>query len=387
MRFFPLGEGGALWRDDGRQIWCLNAPSAVLWCLLGDGTGRGALARGLAERFSVEPARADRDVAEVLDRFEREGLLLDSTAPAAPEFDPAPPEPEPGPPLVEPRSWAFEASFLVAGRRLGLRCDDAGLGRAFARAAAHLGAEPGEPADADLAVAGAADGGWEVYLDGRRVGAALPRGQVLPQLFALAFDRACRWLEDRLLLHAAVVVRDGRALMLPAETGRGKTTLAAAFAARGWTLYSDELAVLAPPDLAVHPFPMPLGVKQGSAGALERFFPGLAARPYSLRADGKRVHYLCPPAASLPPAGAAAPVAVIAFPRFEAGAPARLTPLDAPAALERLVATGSSERPLTAADVGTLVGLADGVPCVDLAFGDLGAAVAAVEGLWAGTCR
>ncbi|NJN00399.1 MAG: hypothetical protein HC793_01690 [Aquincola sp.] len=43
-----------------------------------------------------------------------------------------------------------------------------------------------------------------------------------------------------LLLHAAALVKDGCALLMPAVPGSGKSTLAAALSLRGWRLLSDE---------------------------------------------------------------------------------------------------------------------------------------------------
>ena len=47
-----------------------------------------------------------------------------------------------------------------------------------------------------------------------------------------------------LLLPAAAVERDGKALLLPAYPGGGKSTLAASLATRDWRLLSDEFAVV-----------------------------------------------------------------------------------------------------------------------------------------------
>ncbi|MFX9020101.1 hypothetical protein ABTN35_21005, partial [Acinetobacter baumannii] len=45
----------------------------------------------------------------------------------------------------------------------------------------------------------------------------------------------------QLPLHAACVARDGRALALAGPSGRGKSTLAAALAASGWTALTDDV--------------------------------------------------------------------------------------------------------------------------------------------------
>ncbi len=49
-------------------------------------------------------------------------------------------------------------------------------------------------------------------------------------------------------IHAAAVVRNGMALLMPAQSGAGKTTLSLALTANGWLMLSDDIALLATPD-------------------------------------------------------------------------------------------------------------------------------------------
>ncbi len=48
------------------------------------------------------------------------------------------------------------------------------------------------------------------------------------------------------MLHAAVLEKDGRTVLLPAAPGDGKSTLCAALACRGWRLLSDEFGLIRP---------------------------------------------------------------------------------------------------------------------------------------------
>jgi hypothetical protein len=51
---------------------------------------------------------------------------------------------------------------------------------------------------------------------------------------------------DRLMIHGAVVARDGDALVVVGPSGQGKSTLAAAALLGGWELLGDDLAVVHP---------------------------------------------------------------------------------------------------------------------------------------------
>lgn len=66
-------------------------------------------------------------------------------------------------------------------------------------------------------------------------------------------------------VHAGVVGWNGRAVLVPGSTHRGKTTLVAALSAAGATYYSDDMAVI-DDDGLVHPYLLPLGVRgEGTA--------------------------------------------------------------------------------------------------------------------------
>lgn len=82
---------------------------------------------------------------------------------------------------------------------------------------------------------------------------------------------------DRIFVHAGVVARGGRALVIPGESFSGKTTLVSALVQLGATYYSDEYAVL-DGEGRVHPYPRRLSIRgdDGSASE-ERHAGGVAA--------------------------------------------------------------------------------------------------------------
>jgi hypothetical protein len=60
-------------------------------------------------------------------------------------------------------------------------------------------------------------------------------------------------------LHSAVLDREGKGLLLVGGSRSGKTTLALELVDRGWTCFSDEVALLG--DDVVKSFPMPLRIR------------------------------------------------------------------------------------------------------------------------------
>ncbi|MGM9481721.1 HprK-related kinase A [Roseateles sp. NT4] len=74
--------------------------------------------------------------------------------------------------------------------------------------------------------------------------------------------------------HAAVLERGGRALVLPAPPGSGKSTLTAALGQRGWRLLSDELALLDPRDGQLYGLARPVNLKNQAIALMQAFAPG-----------------------------------------------------------------------------------------------------------------
>ena len=68
---------------------------------------------------------------------------------------------------------------------------------------------------------------------------------------------------DRVFIHAGVVGWKGRAIIIPADSFRGKTTLVSELVRIGAEYYSDEYAVLDESGL-VHPFPRDLSVRDAN---------------------------------------------------------------------------------------------------------------------------
>ena len=81
-------------------------------------------------------------------------------------------------------------------------------------------------------------------------------------------------VRDFVLLHAGAVARDQQALLMPAETSSGKSSLTLGLLESGSSYLSDDLAPLDPVTQRVYPFPKRIKL---IPDALE-FFPGLEER-------------------------------------------------------------------------------------------------------------
>ncbi|GAB4174606.1 MAG: HprK-related kinase A [Rhodocyclaceae bacterium] len=185
-----------------------------------------------------------------------------------------------------------------------------------------------------------------------------------------------------LMIHAAVIERaDGRAAILAAPPGSGKSTLCAGLVARGWRLLSDELALIHPMDLSVTPIPRPISLKNESIEVIGRFAPGQVIGPASRDTHKGTVAHVKPSRDSVARAGQAARAAWVVFPRYEAGAPALFRPFPKARTVLRLADNAFNYTLFGETGFRALVALVDGCGCHEFRYGDLGEAVRAFEAL------
>ncbi|MFT7722599.1 MAG: HprK-related kinase A [Roseateles sp.] len=120
--------------------------------------------------------------------------------------------------------------------------------------------------------------------------------------------------------HAAALERDGRALVMPAPPGSGKSTLTAALAHRGWRLMSDEITLYDPAGGRVTGMGRPVNLKNVSIDAIRRFAPQAElTRPVPDTTKGT-LALMKAPAQSVARVAETAQPAWIITPRYTAGA-------------------------------------------------------------------
>lgn len=166
--------------------------------------------------------------------------------------------------------------------------------------------------------------------------APLPGNQGFPMLewgLNWCFTHLCH---QYLTLHAAVLERGGRAIVLPAPPGSGKSTLCAGLAFRGWRLLSDELAVFELATGRLVPVPRPISLKNASIDVIRAFAPeAVFNAPVHETVKGSVAHAR-PPLDAVRRASETARPAWIVLPRWQAGAATELAPLPQARALMQL---------------------------------------------------
>ncbi|HTJ96371.1 MAG TPA: HprK-related kinase A, partial [Rhodocyclaceae bacterium] len=139
------------------------------------------------------------------------------------------------------------------------------------------------------------------------------------------------------MLHAAVVERNGKALVLPAPPGSGKSTLCAGLVNRGWRLLSDELTLISPETGKVTPLPRPVSLKNQSIAVMHAFAPNAVFNaPVHDTIKGSVAH-MRPPLEALQRSDELAMPGWVVLPKYVAGSTAQLTPLSRARGLMALI--------------------------------------------------
>jgi HprK-related kinase A len=218
-------------------------------------------------------------------------------------------------------------------------------------------------------------------VDGRAPHPDLPRDQALAVLeWGMNLVIALRY-HCFLMLHAAVVERNGRALVLPAAPGSGKSTLCAALVHRGWRLLSDEFGLVRPGSINFLPLPRLLPLKNDSLAVMDSFAPGAEWGPVIHNTRKGTIRHMRPPRASIDRAGEPAAARWIIFPQWQAGAALDLQPVPRVEGFAQIASNAFNYEMLGIDGFRTVRGLVETCACYTLDYSSLDEAVAAIDAL------
>lgn len=188
-----------------------------------------------------------------------------------------------------------------------------------------------------------------------------------------------------LLLHAAVVEREGRALVLTGESGAGKSTLAALLGERGWRLMGDEFALLDPASGMIHAFPRAVSLKNGAIGVMRAEVPAARFGPPLMGTPKGAIRHMRPRDDAIANMAEPARPALILFPRF--GYDPAVRPIGAAEVFMRLTQASTNYVALGERAFLALSGLGGRTPAFALDYRDTAAGIEAAERLWAEQAR
>ena len=183
-----------------------------------------------------------------------------------------------------------------------------------------------------------------------------------------------------LLLHASVVERDGKALLMTGESGAGKSTLAAILGARGWRLMGDEFALVDPATGLVHAFPRLISLKNAAIGVMETALPDARFGPLLVETPKGDIRHLVPDARAIAAMNQPARPALLLFPRY--GFEAATRPVGQGEVFVRLTQASTNYVAMGERGFDALSRLVAAVPNWAVDYPDTDTAIDQVETLW-----
>lgn len=221
----------------------------------------------------------------------------------------------------------------------------------------------------------------ELWSEGQRPFEPYPANSALP-----LFEWGGNWLLAQrlnayLLLHAGVVARDNRALILPAEPGSGKSTLTCALHLAGWRFMSDEFGVIDPESDEILPMLKPAALKNRSIEVIGAR-PGAVIGPVFPKTRKGDVAHFVPDRRSFEARHRPAQPRLIVFPRYQSGAPLRSRRIPAAQAALRLGLNSFNYQVLGPVGFGVTTRLARRAPAHELVYSDLDEAITHIETLF-----
>ncbi|MHA1565584.1 MAG: hypothetical protein ACTSX7_09755 [Alphaproteobacteria bacterium] len=383
-------NSAVVFNEATQQLFSFDALATYLWCRWEDGAKPAELAGALDITAGVGGETAQEMVDRCLTMWQQNQLIGDdrggerngmTTRPAVPGEAGDAAASEASTHGEQPLTGLITTDLQIGGESYRLCYGSQDLVDMVQPSLAHLEkANQGMPATEFLLRAEADR--FELWQGGDIVEHCDSADEVPPMVkFCLNVDML-EYGRYVLAFHSAAVVWGERALLLPAASGRGKSTLTAALLHDGWGYLTDDSALLGTGDPGrqsagcdIRGVGFDLCLKESAWPLLQPLFPTIDAQPIYRRGDGHRVRYL-PPSVRLPDPARAYPIEWIVFPRFEPESGCSLQPMATTAALQHLLREAfAPSQKLSRHGFKTLARLVEDKRCYALTYGSLEMAV------------
>lgn len=179
------------------------------------------------------------------------------------------------------------------------------------------------------------------------------------------------WCMRYLVLHSAVLEREGHGLIILGDSGDGKSTLCSGLALSGWRLLSDELGLVDLSDGQLSPLARPISLKNESIETIRNFSTdAVLTEPRLTRRKGLLAH-LKPPTESVELMHQRMTPTTIVTVKYAAGEPLQVEPLDPSAAFQSLLRSGFNYFKLGEAGFHSAVRLINSCECISIRYSQL----------------
>ncbi|MEN8202836.1 MAG: hypothetical protein ABFS28_09595 [Bacteroidota bacterium] len=287
-RVKQIGDSSLVWLKTLNRYLQLEEPAFLVFQQFADGLIMKEIVQNFAAEYAIPEADARRFVSEIKHRFE--SLYREFQVPD----DPGVPPPARALPFL---SYS-ERNIKVSGKIIRFTFGDSVMEKYLFPHFAYLEFDTDQPV-CDLHVEFLNHHGKVFMKVNQEQLYAWPANQIYKLKGAL-FMQILNEIHDEIkgewmgVIHAASVSLGNRAVMFPARSGGGKSTLASLMMAHGCSLLSDDFTPIAL-NGGIHSFPGSISLKSGSLPVLESYFPELMeTRESQSPSKEEAVRYLRP---------------------------------------------------------------------------------------------
>lgn len=187
-----------------------------------------------------------------------------------------------------------------------------------------------------------------------------------------------------LLLHAASVEKEGKALLMTGASGSGKSTLGAILGEHGWRFMGDEFALLDLEGGQLFPFPRAISLKNHAVGAMEELVGAERFGPVLRDTPKGTIRHLRPREDAIARMHEPASPALILFPRYGRELAPAVRPVGEAEVFVRLTQASTNYVALGERGFSALGRLVTHVPGRAIDYPDSRSALELIDALWSG---
>ncbi len=223
------------------------------------------------------------------------------------------------------------------------------------------------------------DRGVQAFVNDRQILGPFPTYLAYPMLESILNWSIAKLILRYVIFHAGAIERDGRALILTGPSGSGKSTLCAALSQTGWRLLSDEMVLLNPTGPAIAGNPRPISLKNDAITRIRAVAPAATFTDSYEGTVRGTISFVCPTPDSVVRAAESAPPSRVVFPRFQSGAETEIKKLEKAQGFIRLIENSVNYVATLRTGFEAVANLTEQCRFYEITFGDLGAAMTAIE--------
>jgi len=380
VKAYPVEDEIIIFDDRSKQLARMNQTAAIIWELHEEEKSVDEIAQQIAELYGIEKEMIMPDVIGSLEEWFALGMLGSENIPDAPEVDDVLAYMEEMDlDTKDEENLIHVKSVLLLDCGFDVYASTPELVDILSPVISHY---PETSEFTHIMKVIEKDDQFLIIVGNKLAGVCDEFNEVAPIVNGHILVTGFLSVNSLSVFHAAAIYENDGVVLLSAGSGSGKSTLTAALMCSGKQLFSDDLGVLTD-DHTIRPSPGCVGLKEGSWGVIEQFYPGIYELATHHRQDEKIVKFV--PPTSLPTSKQlknGEPVKAVVFPKYSPDHKSELIPISTADALVKVTDAGyHANQSLSHEAVDSLIGWMKEVPAYELPMNDLKEAVDLVKTL------